>query len=102
MLSDFAGALTARIAIVELLGNLGLSVIFALILSFVIRRFSRIIGDRSQHTVVILVLMPTMVLIISVVRSSLALSLGLVGRSPSCASGPRSRSRRSSCTCSWP
>ena len=79
MLSDFAGSLTSRIAILELLGNLGLSVIFALILSFVIRRFSRIIGDRSQHTVVILVLMPTMVLIISVVRSSLALSLGLVG-----------------------
>jgi hypothetical protein len=79
MLSNFADSLTARIAILELLGNLGLSVIFALVLSFVIRRFSRIVGDRSQHTVVILVLMPTMVLIISVVRSSLALSLGLVG-----------------------
>jgi len=79
MLSDFAGSLTARIALQELLGNLVLSVIFAVILSFVIRRFSRIIGDRAQHTVVILALMPTMVLIISVVRSSLALSLGLVG-----------------------
>ena len=76
---DFNSAVTARIAIWELLGNLGLSVVFALVLSYVIRRFSRIIGDRSQYTVVILALMPTMVLIISVVRSSLALSLGLVG-----------------------
>jgi hypothetical protein len=79
MASDFANSVTARIAISELLGNLGLSVVFALILSFVIRRFSRIIGDRSHYTVVMLALIPTMVLIISVVRSSLALSLGLVG-----------------------
>ena len=76
---DFNSAVAARIAIWELLGNLGLSVAFALVLSYVIKRFSRIIGDRSQYTVVILALMPTMVLIISVVRSSLALSLGLVG-----------------------
>jgi hypothetical protein len=79
MPSDFASSVTARIAITELLGNLGLSVVFALVLSFVIRRFSRIVGDRSHYTVVLLLLMPTMVLIISVVRSSLALSLGLVG-----------------------
>lgn len=79
MPSDFASSVTARIAIAELLGNLGLSVVFALLLSFAVRRFSRIIGDRSHYTVVLLLLMPTMVLIISVVRSSLALSLGLVG-----------------------
>jgi hypothetical protein len=76
---DFATSVIARIAIWELFGNLGLSVVLALVLSVVIGRFSRIIGDRSQYTVVLLTLMPTMVLIITVVRSSLALSLGLVG-----------------------
>lgn len=79
MLSDFTTGVIARIEILELFKNLILSVVFALILSFVIARFSRIIGDRSQYTLIFLVLMPTMVLIITVVKSSLALSLGLVG-----------------------
>jgi hypothetical protein len=76
---DFSVDLLDEIKTLELLGNLGLSVVFALILSYVIERHSRIIGDRSQYTVVFLALMPTMVLIITVVKSSLALSLGLVG-----------------------
>lgn len=76
---DFSADLLDGVKTLELLGNLGLSVVFALVLSFVIDRYSRIIGDRSEYTVVFLALMPTMVLIITVVRSSLALSLGLVG-----------------------
>ena len=76
---DFSVDFLDEIKTLELLGNLGLSVVFALILSYVIERHSRIIGDRSQYTVVFLALMPTMVLIITVVKSSLALSLGLVG-----------------------
>ena len=79
MLSDFTTGVIARIEIVELFKNLVLSVVFALLLSAVVQRFSRIIGDRSQYTLVFLALMPTMVLIITVVKSSLALSLGLVG-----------------------
>jgi hypothetical protein len=79
MLSDFTTGVIARIEVIELFKNLVLSVVFALILSFVVARFSRIIGDRSQYTLVFLALMPTMVLIITVVKSSLALSLGLVG-----------------------
>ena len=79
MLSDFTTGVIARIEIIELFKNLALSVVFALLLSAVVQRFSRIIGDRSQYTLVFLALMPTMVLIITVVKSSLALSLGLVG-----------------------
>ena len=79
MLSDFTTGVIAQIEIIELFKNLALSVIFALLLSAVVQRFSRIIGDRSQYTLVFLALMPTMVLIITVVKSSLALSLGLVG-----------------------
>jgi hypothetical protein len=79
MPSDFSVDLFDGVRTLELLGNLGLSVVFALVLSVVIERYSRIIGDRSQYTIVFLALMPTMVLIITVVKSSLALSLGLVG-----------------------
>ena len=79
MLSDFTTGVIARIEIIELFKNLVLSVVFAFLLSAVVRRYSRIIGDRSQYTLVFLALMPTMVLIITVVKSSLALSLGLVG-----------------------
>jgi hypothetical protein len=79
MPSDFSVDLLDGIETLELLGNLGLSVVFALVLSYVVERHSRIIGDRSHYTVVLLALMPTMVLIITVVKSSLALSLGLVG-----------------------
>jgi hypothetical protein len=79
MLSDFTTGVIARIEIIELFKNLALSVVFALLLSAVVQRFSRIIGDRSQYTLVFLALMPTMVLVITVVKSSLALSLGLVG-----------------------
>ncbi len=79
MPSDFSLDLFDGVKTLELLGNLALSVVFALGLSVVIERYSRIIGDRSQYTVVFLALMPTMVLIITVVKSSLALSLGLVG-----------------------
>jgi hypothetical protein len=79
MPSDLSVDLLDGFKTLELLGNLGLSVVFALVLSYVIERHSRIIGERSQYTVVLLALMPTMVLVITVVRSSLALSLGLVG-----------------------
>jgi len=67
------------IVIQELLLNLLLSIICALILSVVLQRFSRLMVDRSQFTLIFFTLIPLMVLIISVVKSSLALSLGLVG-----------------------
>jgi hypothetical protein len=48
-------------------------------LGLVIKKFSRIIGDRIQYFYVFPILIPTTILIITVIKSSLALSLGLVG-----------------------
>lgn len=74
----FSGV-TADIDFVDLLLSLVLAALCAVILSITVRRFSRLLGDRSQFAMIFIILMPTMVLIISVVKSSLALSLGLVG-----------------------
>lgn len=56
-----------------------LAIAFALILSFTIKRTSGLLGDKSQYTVLFPIIIPTMVLIILIIKSSLALSLGLVG-----------------------
>ena len=76
---DLTTGVIPHVELYELIKSLLLSVIFALVLSFIIRRYSHLIGDRSQYTIIMLTLIPTMVLIITVVKSSLALSLGLVG-----------------------
>ena len=76
---DLTTGFIPHVELYELIKSLLVSVIFALILSFVISRYSHLIGDRSQYTIVMLTLIPTMVLIITIVKSSLALSLGLVG-----------------------
>ena len=69
----------ADLDVLHLVQVLGLAVVFAVILSFTVAKCARLMTDRSQYTTVFLALIPTMVLIISVVKSSLALSLGLVG-----------------------
>lgn len=69
----------AEVSIQALMINLLLAAFCAAILSFVLKRFSRLMVDRSQFTLIFFTLIPLMVLIISVVKSSLALSLGLVG-----------------------
>ena len=76
---DLTAGFLPHVELYELIKSLLLSVFYALILSFVISRYSRLIGDRSQYTLVMLTLIPTMVLVITIVKSSLALSLGLVG-----------------------
>ena len=69
----------ADLDVFHLVQVLGLALLFAIVLSFTVAKCGRMLTDRSQYTVVFLALIPTMVLIISVVKSSLALSLGLVG-----------------------
>lgn len=76
---NLVGDISANIELIDLAVALALAVLCALALATVVQRYSRIIGDRTQYTPVFLILIPTMVLIISVVKSSLALSLGLVG-----------------------
>jgi hypothetical protein len=69
----------ANISLSELVNSLGLSILYAVLLSFVVRKYSNIIGNRFQYFIIFPILIPTMVLIISIIKSSLALSLGLVG-----------------------
>lgn len=56
-----------------------IAIVFAIILSFTIKRTSSLIGDKSQYTILFPLLIPTMVLVILIIKTSLALSLGLVG-----------------------
>ena len=78
-LSLLSSQMIAEIELVGLAVNLLFAVFAALALSFVVARFSNVLTDTEQYAKLFLVLIPTMVLIISVVKSSLALSLGLVG-----------------------
>lgn len=65
--------------ILVLTGHFLLAILYAVIMNYVIKRTSTIIGDKSQYTIMFPLLIPTMVLIIFIIKSSLALSLGLVG-----------------------
>lgn len=69
----------ANIEVVDFVRTLGLGVLYALILAIVVKRFSNVLGNRHRFLFIFPILVPTTVLIISVIKSSLALSLGLVG-----------------------
>ena len=62
-----------------LIRNIGLGIILAVIWASIIRRSTRLIVDTTQYLPMFLLLIPSMILIISVIKSSIALSLGLVG-----------------------
>lgn len=62
-----------------LLQSLLIGVIFGYILYLMIRKTSKLVGDNSGYMVILPILIPVMILIISIIKSSLALSLGLVG-----------------------
>ena len=68
-----------EIPLIQLIRNLALGMIMAVIWAVVVQRSTRLIVDTSQYLIIFLLLIPAMILIISVIRSSLALSLGLVG-----------------------
>jgi hypothetical protein len=67
------------ISLLELIRNLGAAVTAAVIWALVVKRARRVVGDGSQYLPIFLLLIPSMVLIITVIKGSLALSLGLVG-----------------------
>ncbi len=69
----------ANIPILELLRNLGIGLLIAVIWAFVIGKSTRIIVDTKQYLPLFLMLIPGMILIITIIKSSIALSLGLVG-----------------------
>ena len=58
---------------------MGIALIIAVIWSFVVGRSTRLVVDTRQYLPIFLLIIPSMVLIISIIKSSIALSLGLVG-----------------------
>lgn len=69
----------APLSVVSLLVNLGLATVLALLTSWHYERFGRTYANRSELAWVFPLITLSTVLVISVVKSSLALSLGLVG-----------------------
>ena len=69
----------APLSITNLLMNLGVGVVLAALLRWHFVRFASTLSNRSEFALVFPFILLTTVLIISVVKSSLALSLGLVG-----------------------
>ena len=67
------------IPLLELLRNLSIGLVLAVIWAFVIGRSTRLVVDHNQYLPMFLMLVPTMIIIITIIKSSIALSLGLVG-----------------------
>lgn len=59
--------------------NLILTALFAMVLSFVYNRYSRVISSRNSFSKNFVMIAVTTMIVISIVKSSLSLSLGLVG-----------------------
>jgi len=70
---------TIDIEVLDLIRNMGLGLILALVWTYIISRTTRLIVDTRQYLPVFILLIPSMILIISIIKSSIALSLGLVG-----------------------
>ena len=78
-MNQLSQGVIADIPVFSFVQTLLIAILYAFILSFTVKKFSRILGDKSQYAVIFPILIPVMVLIISVIKNSLALSLGLVG-----------------------
>lgn len=68
-----------QVSVTDFLINSGVIIILAIILEFTYIKCARTISNRRQFAGVFLLIAFTTMLIISIVKSSLALSLGLVG-----------------------
>jgi hypothetical protein len=69
----------AQVPLLLLLANLGVGLILAIVLRWHFRRFSSTLANRDRFANVFPFILLTTLLIITIVKSSLALSLGLVG-----------------------
>ncbi len=79
---DFMNYLTTQSAPVEMLGfliNLGLAALLGAVLGWVYGRFGTTLSNRSQFASNFILLATTTMLVITVIKYSIALSLGLVG-----------------------
>ena len=75
----FSAQDAAPLSLVALLMNLGVGLFLALTLRWHFERFGQTLSNRAEFAAVFPFILLTTVLIITVVKSSLALSLGLVG-----------------------
>lgn len=76
---DLFGGTDAPLSVALLLLNLGIGVILSLVISWHYKRFGSTLSNREEFSQVFPFVSLTTILIITVVKSSLALSLGLVG-----------------------
>jgi len=79
LLDAYALIQGTQVPLLALLLNIGLGLLMALVLRWHFRRFSSTLANRDQFANVFPFILLTTLLIITIVKSSLALSLGLVG-----------------------
>jgi hypothetical protein len=79
MPNDFLTLGEAPFSLVSLIFNLGIGALLSLGLGWHFRRFGSTLSNRDELARVLPFILLTTILIISIVKSSLALSLGLVG-----------------------
>ena len=68
-----------EIPIFEFIRNLAVGLVLAVIFAWLVSKSTRLVVDTTQYMPLFLLLIPTMILIITVIKTSIALSLGLVG-----------------------
>ena len=68
-----------EIPILEFIRNMAVGLVLAVMFAWLVRKSTRLIVDTTQYMPLFLLLIPTMILIITVIKTSIALSLGLVG-----------------------
>ncbi|MFC1952564.1 DUF4956 domain-containing protein [Chloroflexota bacterium] len=78
-LEEFLTGQTIQVSVWGLLANLAIAAVFSYILSVVYNRYGNSISNRSMFSRNFILLILTTTLVITIIKSSLALSLGLVG-----------------------
>jgi len=68
-----------EIPILEFIRNMAVGLLLAVMFAWIVRKSTRLVVDTTQYMPLFLLLIPTMILIITVIKTSIALSLGLVG-----------------------
>lgn len=76
---DKLASFSSTVTSIDAFATLGTCVFFALLLRVLYRRFSTTFGSKTQLADVLVLIAMTTAIIILIVKSSLALSLGLVG-----------------------
>ena len=68
-----------EIPILEFIRNMAVGLLLAVMFAWLVSKSTRLVVDTTQYMPLFLLLIPTMILIITVIKTSIALSLGLVG-----------------------